>query len=114
MRPKNEIWSWPLVDAPVDAEPIALEGLSHRTEVRSLRSLQDPEDEAVHGSDVPLSKSSELVQVVEGVGNGSDPILVQWNPCKLVEVVKKTHLDSNLQHEECLNASELETVPNSH
>lgn len=58
MHPKNEIWSWPLVDAPVDAVPIALEGWSHRAEVRSLRSLQDPEDEAVHGADVPLSNAS--------------------------------------------------------
>ena len=57
MHSKNEIWSWPLVDAAVDAVPIALEGLSHRAEVLSLRSLQDPEDEAVHGSDVPLSNS---------------------------------------------------------
>ena len=53
MQSKNEIWSWPLVDAPVGAVSIALEGLSHRAEVLSLRSLQDPEDAAVHDSDVP-------------------------------------------------------------
>ena len=57
MHSKNEIWSWPLVDVAVDAVPIALEGLSHRVEVLSLLSLQDPEGEAVHGSNIPLSNS---------------------------------------------------------
>ena len=57
MHSKTERWSGPLVDAAVDVGPIALQGLSHLAEDLSLRSLQDPEDEAAHGSDVPLANS---------------------------------------------------------
>ena len=77
MHAKNEIWPWPLVDAPVDAVSIALEGLSPHAEVLSLRSLQDSEDDEVHDSDVPLSHAGALVHVVEGIGNGSDPRIVR-------------------------------------
>ena len=57
MHSKNESWSWPLVDAAVDVVPIALQGLAHRAEDLILRSLQDPEDGAAHGSNIPLSIS---------------------------------------------------------
>ena len=57
MHSKNESWSWPLVDAAVDVVPIALQGLSHLAEDLSLRSLQNPEDGAAHGSDIPWSNS---------------------------------------------------------
>ena len=70
MHSKNEIWSWPPVDASVDAMPVALEGLPQIAEVLNLHSLHDPEGEAVHGSDIPLSSSDLLVHCLGGSAMG--------------------------------------------